>query len=401
MYFAYKRIASDGKSSVGFVSGDRDLIIDQMLAQGYALIYLKEISAVKKLLPFFAKRDTIPVRDLIALTRQLKTMLDAGITMLSCFQTMLEQVQNRVLRKAIKSIQNDLNAGLSLSSSLGRFPRIFSPVYISMVIAGESGGMLAKNLEQLCLYLERDQEIKNKIKTASLYPAVIAAVSIIVLVLIITFVMPAFLGLYQGAGVLLPLPTRVLIAVSNFMRNNFAAIAVGIIILAVCGVCLNRRFEKKLVIERCVYKLPWIGNTVKSLAVVRFSRTMGTLIQAGVPLLQSLKMVENMAGVSVLGRIMKEAETMVSAGHSLASALKETGIFNAMVIQMIAAGEESGTLEQMLVRLADYNEKEVFHLVDNLLAVLEPVLIIIVAFFVGGIVISTLLPMFSMMDLVN
>ncbi|MDR1159535.1 MAG: type II secretion system F family protein [Syntrophomonadaceae bacterium] len=399
--FAYKRITSDGKSSIGFINGDREFVIEQMLAQGYALVYLKEISLIKAPLLFFTKRDTIPVRDLIALTRQLKAMLDAGITLLSCFQIILEQAQTRVLKKVINSIQADLNSGLSLSFSLSRFPRIFSPVYVSMINSGEIGGMLAKNLEQLCSYLEKDQEIKNKIKTASLYPGIIAVVSLMVVILIITFVMPTFLGLYQSAGVDLPLPTKILIAVSDFIRNNFALLVFGAIIVAGGGIYLSSRLEKRLFIERCIYKLPWVGDIVKGLAVVRFSRTVGTLIQAGVPLLQSIKMMEGLTGASVLRQIMEEAGAMVSAGSSLASALKETGIFNAMVIQMIAAGEESGALEQMLVKLADYHEKEVLHLVDNLLAVLEPILIVIVAFFVGGIVISTLLPMFSMLDLVN
>jgi type IV pilus assembly protein PilC len=270
-----------------------------------------------------------------------------------------------------------------------------------MIKAGEIGGVLDNVLDRLGEHLEREEEINSKIKSASIYPAIISVFAVLMVFFIITFVMPTFVGMFQTAGVVLPLPTRILLNLGTFLRDKI--ILVGII--AGGAVVLLQRWGKtevgRLFYDNLLLHAPVIGNTISRITVARFSRTMGTLVQSGIPVLQALEVVEDVVGNAVISRAVSKARAGIKEGETITGPLEETGVFEPMVTQMIAVGEETGSLDDMLIRMSDYFEREVMYTVDAMMSVIEPLLIIMVAVLVGGVVIATLLPIFDMMNMVG
>lgn len=402
MHFIYKLVAGNGKIKRGVLSGDsKDVVVKNIVAQGEALIYLKEIGTSRLNLPSSFHRGGVPIQELMVMTRQMVAMLGAGLHIIPSLDVIIAQIQNRSLQKVLVSVRQDLLSGFGLAQSLEKHTRVFSPVYINMVKAGESGGMLFKALEQLCLYLEKEQEINHKIKSATLYPAVICLVSLIMVFLIITLVMPSFLSMYQASGLSLPVPTRLLLQISDTLSRYFVWITLLLVILIITVGRVVEKPHNKLRLTRFILHIPLIGKTISGLAVARFARTMGSLVQVGVPVLKGLEIADGIVGNMVVSQALQEACRQISAGASIAAPFKEAGVFTPMVIQMISTGEETGSLDVMLVKLADYYEKEVFHMIDALLALLEPLLIVLVAVMVGAIVIAVLLPILNMVNILQ
>jgi type IV pilus assembly protein PilC len=270
-----------------------------------------------------------------------------------------------------------------------------------MIKAGELGGVLDSILDRLCGHLERENEINSKVKSASVYPTIIAIFAVIVVFFIISFIMPTFVGMFQSSGVALPVPTQIMLGVGLFIRSKFIWIAITIFIL----VYLLRRFAKTdvgaLFFDALILHLPLIGKTASRIIVARFARTMGTLVRSGISVLQALEVVEDVVGNAVVKRAIKKATTSITEGQSISGPLLETGVFEPMVTQMIAVGEETGSLDEMLVRMSDYYEREVMYSVDTMMALIEPLMIIVVAIIVGGVVIATIMPIFDMVNMVN
>ncbi len=381
---------------------NRNAVVSSLLSQGYYVMSLRESKQSGKDLSLFDfSLGKIGIRDLVVMTRQLSTMMAAGLSILRCFSILEAQTENKKLRNALSAVKADIEEGLALWEALAKHPYAFSDIYVSMVRAGEVGGVLEPILERLSDHMEREQEISGKVKAASVYPSVIGIVAIVVVVSIITFVMPTFVGMFQSSGVELPGPTRTLLAMSNFIKSSWYVILGGIAILIFILKRTARTPAGRLFFDRLYLHIPVLGKTISRISVARFARTMGTLVRSGIPVLQALEVVESVMGNAVIAQAIHGARESISEGESITTPLEATGVFEPMVTQMIAVGEETGALDEMLIRMSDYFEREVMQMVDTLMAIMEPVLILVVAVMVGGIVIATLMPMFDMMNTVG
>lgn len=400
MEFAYKVRDRSGKILKGQLEAeDKDMVISSLINQNYYILSLEQVQKSSKDVEF--NLSPVKIQDIIVMTRQLATMMAAGLPILRCFSILGEQVSNKKLKKTILEVHDDIEGGVPLWQAIARHPDVFSPVYISMVRAGELGGILDTVLDRLSLHLEREHEISSKIKSASIYPAIISIVAIIMVFCIITFVMPTFTSMFEASGAELPAPTRALLGLSDFFRHYLIHLIVAIVV----AVFLLKRWGKtssgRFFFDNIYLHLPIMGKTLSRITVARFARTMGTLLRSGIPVLAALEVVEEVVDNEVMSRAIRSARESISEGDSITEPLAATGVFEPMVTQMIAVGEETGSLDEMLIRMSDYFEKELGYMVDSLMAVIEPVLILFVALLVGGIVVATLMPMFEIVNTVG
>ena len=378
----------------------RNLLVQRLLSQGLFVISVDEVKESKEIkfsLPF----GSVKTRELVIFTRQLSTMLAAGLSILRSFSILAEQTENKKLKAAVIQIREDIESGTTLWESMSKHPKIFSNVYISMIRAGELGGVLDTVLERLGDHLEREAEINSKVKSASIYPAIISVFAIIMVFGIITFVMPSFTSMFLSAGVELPAPTRILLGVGLFLKKYI--LLVFILIFAI--IFALKRFGAtpagRYLYDSIFLRIPVLGKTISRIVVSRFARTMGTLVKSGIPVLQALEVVEDVVGNAVIAKAIKEARQSIKEGDTITGPLEATGAFEPMVTQMIAVGEETGSLDEMLTRMSDYFDREVMYSIDALMSMIEPLMIVVVALMVGGVVIATLLPIFDMMKLVG
>ncbi len=401
MKYEYRVRDKTGKIINGVLEAEnKNTLIESLLHQGYYLTSLTESKQASwnKELEFDWQK--VSTRDLIIMTRQLSTMMAAGLSILKCFKILGEQTANRKLKKAIFTIREDIEAGQALWQAMSRHPRIFSDVYISMVRAGESGGILETILDRLGGYLEREQEISSKIKSASIYPVIISIFAVLVVLFIITSVMPTFVNVFQSSGAELPLLTRILLLTGLFLKRSWLLTLGGVFLLVFILKKWGSTTSGRLLIDSFYLRLPLLGKTLSRITIARFSRTMGTLVRSGIPILQGLETVEDVVGNAVIKKAIRQARISITEGDSIASPLEETGVFEPMVTQMIAVGEETGSLDEMLIRMSDYYEREVIYMIDAIIAIIEPLMILLVALLVGGVVIATLLPVFEVMNVI-
>ncbi len=400
MKYAYNVRTRQGKHLSGVLEAEnREAVIQSLLAQNYSVLSLKEATTSSKEINL--SFGGVKTKDLVLITRQLATMIAAGLSIIRCFNILELQASNAKLKAALREIKQDISEGLPLWQALSKHPRIFSNVYVSMVKAGELGGMLDEVLERLCLHLEREQEINAKIKSASIYPAIISIFAIIMMMGIMIFVMPMFVDMFNSYGAELPGPTRMLIKISDFLRGYWMFWLPTVVIIIYALKKSGKTEGGREFWDKFYLKLPVVGKTIGQIGVARFARTMGTLVRAGIPILQALEVMEEVAGNVVMQKAIHSARVSITEGDSIAEPLAATGVFEPMVTQMIAVGEETGALDDMLVRMSDYFEREVMHMVDALMSVLEPLLIIFVALMVGAIVVATLLPVFDIVSTVG
>jgi len=335
------------------------------------------------------------------MTRQLSTMITAGLPILSCLKIVAKQASNRKLIQAIRKIHDDVEGGKPLWQAVASHTDIFSPVYISMLKTGEFGGVLGVMLDRLALHLEREQEISTRIKSASIYPAIISAVAIIMIFIIIIFIMPTFINIYVSSATALPAPTLLLLNISDFFRHYWLYLIVILTVLTFFLRYWARTYSGRWVFANIYLHLPIIGKTIRDINVAQFARTMSTLLKSGIPVLQALEVVEEVVGNEVISRAIRQARKNIGEGDSITAPLAATGVFQPMVTQMIAVGEETGNLDEMLMHLAEYFDKELFYMIDSLLGLIEPVLILLVSLLVGLVVIATLMPILGMINFVG
>ncbi len=400
MEFAYKVKDRSGAILKGRLAAeDKNTVISSLIEQNYYILSLEQVQRSGKEVEFSLSQ--VKIQDIIVMTRQLSTMMAAGLPILKCFSVLGEQISNNKLKKAIDEIRDNLEEGMPLWQAASRHPDIFSPVYISMLRAGELGGVLDTILDRLSIHLEREREVNSKIKSASIYPALISLVAIIVVFCIITFVMPAFTSIFQASGAELPLPTRILLGLSDFFRHYLphllVAVVVAVFVLKRWGKTHNGRFF----FDNLYLSLPLTGKTLSRIIAARFARTMGILLRSGIPVLAALEVAEAVVDNAVIGWAIHNARESISEGDSMAQPLAAAGVFEPMVTQMIAVGEETGALDEMLIRISDYFDKELSYMIASLMAVIEPILVLITAVIVGGIVIATLMPMLEIVNAVG
>jgi type IV pilus assembly protein PilC len=340
----------------------------------------------------------VPPKTLAVFTRQFSVMIDAGLPLVQCIEILANQQEHKTFQKILLQIRQDVEAGSTLADAMRRHPKAFDSLYVNMVAAGEAGGILDTILQRLSIYIEKVVKLKAQVRSAMIYPIAVIVIAAIVVAVILLKVIPTFAALFQSLGAELPLPTRVVIAASNFLARYFIFFVIGIGAL----VYFLRRYHAthggRRVIDGLLLKLPILGNIFRKVAVARFCRTLATLTSSGVPILESLDITARTAGNAIVEDAIYETRRSVEGGKTIVEPLKATNIFPNMVVQMIGVGEQTGALDAMLNKIADFYEDEVDTAVAGLVKLLEPLLIFILGIVIGGIVIAMYLPMFTLIN---
>jgi len=340
--------------------------------------------------------DKIKPRDVAVMTRQFATMVDAGLPIVQCLNILGEQTQNKPLAKALRTIRQDVEGGTTLAEALKKHPKIFDDLYVNMVEAGETGGVLNSILNRIALFIEKAARLKRKVKGAMIYPCTIIVVAVVVVAILMVFVIPVFAELYSSMGKALPVPTQVTINVSNWFRANILYIigAIGAVIAAIRAYYGTPR--GRTAIDALLLRMPVIGDLLRKVAVARFSQNMSLLLSSGVPILDGLAITARTAGNKVVEKAIMESRVSSSQGKTVAEPLRESKIFPPMVCQMVAVGESTGGLDTMLKKVAELYEEEVDEAVANLTALMEPMIMVVLGVILGGLVISMYLPIFQL-----
>jgi len=335
-------------------------------------------------------------RDIVVFTRQFATMIDAGLPIVQCLQILGAQSDSKPFRKVIGGIKDDVESGTTLAEAIRKHTRVFSELYTSMVQAGEIGGILDTILVRLAAYLEKASKLKSKIKGAMIYPSCIVAAAVLVTATLLIWVIPVFADVFSSFGHRLPAPTQFVINLSNFTIEHVWYLMAVPVIAAVAIRYAYRTEEGHFWIDRFLLRVPVFGALIRKSAVARFSRTLGTLVSSGVPILDALVITARTAGNKVVERAIMMARTSISSGRTIAEPLTESKVFPPMVCQMISVGETTGALDSMLQKIADFYEDEVDNTVANLMSLLEPAVILFLGVVIGGLVISMYLPIFQL-----
>jgi len=397
--FYWKARTLDGMIQTGTIAAKNQNEVISLLRRQKFIVLTVRAKPRDISIPGVGKR--VKGRDLVLFTRQFATMIAAGLPLIQCLEILEEQVDNPVLRKTITGMRGSIETGTSLSEALGRYPKIFSVLFASMVSAGEMGGVLDVVLDRLAIYLEKSNALRRKVKGAMMYPLVVMVVAILVTIFLLTFIIPSFARLFISSGMTLPLPTLIVMAMSAFLMNYwyYIILGIGIFIFAL------RKFYKttpgRIRIDRFLLKIPQIGNILLKSSVARFTRTLGTLIESGVSILEALEITAHTSGNKVLQDAILKTKRSIEQGDTIAVPLKKTGVFPAMVVQMIGVGEKTGDLDKMLDKIADFYEEEVDVAVSALASVIEPVMICIMGVLVGGMVIAMYLPIFNLANAIQ
>jgi type IV pilus assembly protein PilC len=338
----------------------------------------------------------VSAKELAIFTRQFSVMIDAGLPLVQCLEILSEQQENTGFAKALKEVRGSVEAGSTLANGMGLYPKIFDPLYCNMVEAGETGGILDTILQRLSGYIEKAVKLKRAVMSALIYPVAVVAIAGGVIFLLLWKVVPIFATLFAGLGVELPLPTRIVIGLSDAI----AAFALPMIVLGAAGVWGLKWWYGteggRYKIDWFILKLPLLGNLMKKIAVARFTRTLGTLITSGVPMLEAMDITARTSGNAVIEEAIQKVRKAIETGRTIVDPLRETGQFPNMVVQMIGVGEQTGALDSMLGKVADFYEDEVDAAVGDLLTAMEPMIILVLGVVVGGVVISMYLPLFSL-----
>lgn len=398
--FAYKARNPAGKLITGKIEAEsRNKAIIQLRERNFFVVELKEVSPARssvKLDKLFQPK--VGSRDLAVLCRQFATMVQAGVPLLQTIDIISQQCENKTLRDTMKKVRNNLENGMSLTESLKPFPRVFPGIFTSMIEAGEVGGELEKVLGRLALNFEKEHDMKEKIKSALTYPVVVLVVAVLAVVVILIFVLPSLTQMLIDMNVPLPVTTRIIMGTSDFLKNYWHIILALLVFLVFGFKVWTNTGQGKKTKDTVILKLPVFGPMLQKIIISRFCRSMSTLLQSGVPVLKALDVVKNIVDNYLVNISLKEAERSVKEGRSLAGPIMESRVFPPMVSTMISIGEETGSVDALMEKVADFYENEVDATVARLSSMIEPILLVGMGVVVGFILISVMLPMFSMYD---
>ena len=396
--FTYEVMTREGKKQKGITRAqDRPSAIDALRRQGMYILNLKEKPEVE---PWY-KRELyigakVSVRDFTVFSRQLATLVRAGVTILDSVRIMAEQSESKALRKELVKLSAKLAAGQQFSEAAAESPDIFPKVFTNMTRAGEAAGNLDEILDRIAVFFEREHYTREKIKSAMTYPMFVGVMSIVVTVFLLLEVVPTFVGIFASMHIKLPLPTRIVLGVSHFLVQDWWVLLTAIVLLVVAHF-LGRRSEKYLLfLDRMKFRIPVFGDLQKKSVVARMARTMGSLFSSAVPVLQSLNIVSEVVDNRLVTLILSEAGTNLQGGGTLSEPLKKSKIFPPLVSHMVSIGEQTGSLDYMLEKIADFYEAEVDAMADRLKALIEPLMMVVLAVIVGTIVSAVVLPEFSL-----
>jgi len=340
---------------------------------------------------------TVRSKDIMVLTRQLSTMIASGLPLVRGLSVLHDQLRPGMLKDVMRSVLAQIEGGSNFSDALGKFPKVFSNMFVSTVKAGEAGGVLEVVLERMADFTEKNHKLKGKIKSALTYPLLVVFIAVSVLVFLIAFIIPKFMELFAEIGATLPLPTMILMSVSDFLRERWYICVAVLVAITVTYNILSRMKRMRFYIDRAKLHIPIFGVLMRKMSIANFSRTLSTLTASGVPILQALDITKDTLDNEVIIRALTMTYESIREGESMAAPLKASGVFSAMVVNMVEVGEETGSLEQMLSKVADVYEGEVDATVSALTSLLEPILIVTIGIIVGFIVVAMFLPLIKLL----
>ncbi|NTW29083.1 MAG: type II secretion system F family protein [Coriobacteriia bacterium] len=399
--FAYAVRDKSGKVVKGKLDGESQAAVQSKLSQmGYIILELRQQSA---LMSFGAIKigGSVKPKEVTIFARQFSTMIHAGLSLTKCLTILSQQTESAALKEVIAQIGKDVEAGQSLSEGLAKHPKVFPPIFVSMTRAGEIGGVLDEVLARVADHLEAEQALKGKIRSAMMYPIAIGCLVVLILAAMLIFVVPIFVEMFAGMGGTLPLPTQILVDFSNLVTSFWGLVILAAIIAVIWFFRWWSKGAGKLAWDRIKLGMPVFGPLVRKIALARFSRTFATLVSAGVPILQALDIVAETSGNEVISLAVKKSRAAIKEGETIAKPLSESKVFPPMLVQMISVGEETGALDTMLNKVAEFYDEEVASATDGLTSLIEPLMMVTLGLIVGGMVIALYLPMFNVIALVK
>jgi type IV pilus assembly protein PilC len=394
--FAYKAKNMTGQVLTGSILAENEVAVAAHIREkGYFVTQIKVEGGANAVAEFVENLHRVNTKDLALFCRQFSTMIDAGLPIISCLHVLIAQTENRRLQKALQNVYQKIKEGDTLSRSLKDYPRIFPDIMINMIEAGEVGGVLDDILNRLATHFEKEHKLNQKVKSAMTYPIVVMIMAILSVIFILTFVLPTFMEMFISMKMELPLLTRILVAISNFLRNYAPFLLAGVVGLGYGFLHASRQKKSRIIMDEMALKLPTIGTLFHKIAIARFSRTLSTLMRGGVPIITALDVVKKTVGNLSMTAALAKAQVELQEGVGLSATLATSKVFTPMVIQMVAIGEESGALDKMLEKIADFYESEVEDMVGRLSSIIEPVIIGFLGVVIGFIVVSIALPLFD------
>ncbi len=399
--FLYKGKNTRGETQKGEMEGDSIEAVRAKLVR----LNIRPTSVKKKpkdiseYLPFL--KPKVKESDIILFARQFSTMIDAGLPILQCLEILTSQQENPTFKSMLREIKETVESGATLAESLRKFPKQFDELFTNMIAAGEAGGILDTILKRLSAYMEKAAALKAKVKGAMTYPIIVLCISILVVAVIMIFVIPIFAQMFADFGAVLPLPTRIVVWISNFLLHNFLYIIGGLVIFVFAYKKFYNSNKGREFMDDLFLKLPVFGMLLRKVAVARFTRTMGTMLSSGVGILDALDIVARTAGNKTIEKAIYSVRAAISEGRTMSDPLNESGVFPAMVCQMIGVGESTGALDAMMIKIADFYDEEVDQAVENLTTMIEPMMMVFLGGVIGGLVVSLYLPIFQMAGMVG
>jgi type IV pilus assembly protein PilC len=394
--YVWKGKTRDGKVVSGERVADNKEAVMALLRRDQILVSSVKDKGREIALPKFG--GGVPAKDLAVFTRQFSVMIDAGLPLVQCLEILGGQQPNKTFAKVLQQTRMDVEGGASLADAMRKHPKTFDELFTNMIAAGEAGGILDTILKRLATYIEKSVKLKAQVKGALVYPVAVLSIAAIVITVILWKVIPTFAAMFAGLNAELPLPTRFVIALSNWLVRLFPFIIVGGILIVVAFRRYYATYGGRRVVDKLVLKFPVFGILMQKIAVARFCRTLSTLISSGVPILDGLEITARTAGNAIIEDAIMVVRKGVESGLTVAQPLKESGVFPSMVVQMIGVGEQTGALDAMLGKVADFYEEEVDQAVANLLTLMEPIMILFLGITVGGIIIAMYLPLFDLIS---
>lgn len=399
--FTYTVRDKAGKVAKGKLEGESKEAVQAKLTQmGYIILDLDQQGGLASL-NNITFGTGVKVKDVTVFARQFSTMINAGLSLTKCLSILAGQTDNAYLRDIIGQVSKDVEAGQSLSDAMSRHPKVFPPIFVNMVRAGETGGVLDEVLNRVADHFEQEAALKGKIKSAMTYPVAMGAMVVLILAAMMIFVVPTFEKMFADMGGELPFVTQMLVDISHFVAGSGGIVSVVVIIAVIFTFKWWSKGPGKLIWDGAKLRMPVFGNMIRKMSVAKFTRTFGTLVAAGVPILSALDIVADTAGNEEVAQAVKKARSAIREGETIAKPLSESKVFPSMVVQMIAVGEETGALDAMLNKIADFYDEEVSTAVEGLTSLIEPLMMATLGVVVGGMVVALYLPMFQVITLVK
>jgi type IV pilus assembly protein PilC len=401
--YSYRVRTREGRVVSGTMEADGEgAVATRLRSQGFIPVQISKEKKVSRKTELHILPQRVKLKDLAVFSRQFATMINSGLSLLRTLNILAEQTENTLLAKTIATLRDDVEKGSSLSGAMSKHPKVFSTLFVAMVRAGETGGQLDTVLMRVADNFEADYKLRQKVKSAMTYPIVVAGIAVLLVTVMLLFVVPTFAGMFTDLGGTLPLPTKILLMVSN-QAKWLVPLA---FVLSVVGFIAYKRIRKsnaamRLKFDRIKLKIPIFGDLFQKVAISRFTRTLALLLRAGVPVLQSLDIVGESTGNEVLARASADVRESVRSGETMAGPLAKHSVFPPMVVQMISVGEDTGALDSMLDKVSDFYDQEVESTTEALTSLIEPIMIAVLGGIVGAMVIALYMPMFKIFDLIK